>query len=66
MHFPPFFYEIEWNEFLKALKEYGYSGEMNLEVFAYLRRFPNELLPAVLTFAAQIGRELIRRFENDI
>ena len=39
---------------------------MNLEVFAYLWRFPNELLPAALTFAAQIGRELIRRFENDI
>ena len=56
--------EIDWDAFLRALKEAGYQGEMSLEIIHFMEKIPTDLFPAALTYAAQTGRYLIRRFEE--
>lgn len=63
LHILPFSTEgrIAWRPIIDALREIGYRGNFTLEAsIKVYRRYPNELLPAVLRFAAEIGRYFVR------
>lgn len=63
-HLVPYMGEICWDAFCKALKEAGYQGEMSLEIIHFMEKIPTELLSAALTYAAETGKYLIRKFEE--
>ena len=63
-HLVPYMGEIDWDAFIKALREVGYQGEMSLEIIHFMEKIPTDLIPAALAYAAQTGRYLIRRFEE--
>lgn len=63
-HMLPMLLKLNWNNILAALKNYDYQGPFNFEIFAFLDRFPKELLPQVLKLAEQTGRNLIARIPS--
>lgn len=62
VHLAPFLGRIDWQQTMKALKEIGYSGSMNLEVKC--NALPMELRESYAAYMAASGRYLIRLFEN--
>lgn len=58
-HTLPYTGDFDWEAITAALKECGYRGQMNLEIFSYLERFPDALIPEALAIAAKVGRHLI-------
>ena len=63
-HWIPFFGENDWDAILGALSEYGYDGEMNLEILHSYDNLPDELLLDCLKYTASVGRYLIKRFNE--
>ena len=57
-HVPPFHGGFDWEKIADSLKNYGYKGEINFEVFWYLSNYPKELIHSALTHVANIGRYL--------
>ena len=49
---------------MMSLKKTGYEGELTFEIVKYLQKFPPELIPDALKFAAVIGKHLISIYEN--
>ena len=60
-HVLPWMGLLDWNAIAKALREIGYTGDITLEVFHYLKRYEPEFLPEVLAFAAKTGRRLMQK-----
>ncbi len=58
-HMLPYTRDMNWDSICKALKDMGYKKDLTLEIFNFLKRFPNELLPEALAFACRTGRSLI-------
>lgn len=63
-HTLPYLANLNWNAIMTSLKKSGYTGDLTLEIVTYLKRFPNELIPDALKFAAVIGKYLISIYEN--
>ena len=63
-HWIPMFGDNDWNAIIKALRDYGYDGDMNLEVIHSYDNLPDELLLPCLKYTASVGRYLIERLEN--
>lgn len=62
VHLAPFLGSVPWAEIMKALKEIGYSGSMNLEVKC--NRLPEPLRAPYAAYMAASGRYLIDLFEK--
>ena len=62
LHILPFMGETDWEAHMALLKRQGYQGQMTFE-FVY-GRFPDALMPAFMTMAAQTGRYLIDLFDR--
>ena len=60
-HMLPFLCKVEWDEVLKALAEYGYDGNISLEITSFYSKFPTPLLPKALELAAQTADYLRSR-----
>ena len=58
-HLIPYAGKINWDGVTAALKKIGYSGEFTFEIFGYLDRLPDALIPDALKFAEKIGRYFI-------
>ena len=54
----------DWSAIIKALRDYGYDGDMNLEVIHSYDNLPDELLLPCLKYTASVGRYLIKHFEE--
>ncbi|MBR1931647.1 MAG: sugar phosphate isomerase/epimerase [Lachnospiraceae bacterium] len=55
----------EWDGFLRGLREIGYRGVLNFEVFRCMQAFPEELHPAVLKLLADMGGYFSRQILQD-
>lgn len=62
-HWLPFFGKLNWDEMTKALGEIGYRGDLTLEILHFLDRYPPEMQPEALRFAADTGKYLIKQIE---
>lgn len=60
-HMLPFLCKVEWEEVLKALAEYGYEGNISLEITSFYNKFPVKLLPKAVELAAQTADYLRSR-----
>lgn len=63
-HWIPYMGEIDWEDFLTALREYGYQGDFSLEIIHFMESVPPELLPAAHRYAAAVGQSLIGKFSD--
>lgn len=45
----------DWDGFLRGLKEIGYTGPLNFEIFAAIVKMPRPLIKPLLTLAKEIG-----------
>lgn len=63
-HALPYLQKQNWDAIVEALADIGYVGDFNLEVLLYTERFPDELVKPALCLAHDVGRYLVRKFEN--
>lgn len=55
---------IDWDAVTDSLARIGYDGEMTLEIFGSLSRYPSELTDEALRFAARIASRLAEMVEE--
>ncbi len=63
-HTLPYLMEMDWDSILKALGEIDYKGNFTYEAGCFFEGFPEDLLPACLRFAHDVGRSMIRKIEK--
>ena len=63
LHLLPYISQLRMDEFLAALKEYGYNGIFNLETNHFYKNIPVELLPSALRFAADTASYMAGKLE---
>ena len=63
-HWIPYQGIHNWDNIIKALAEYNFNGEMNLEVIHSFDNLPNELIAPALKYTATVGREMINKFNS--
>ena len=59
LHTLPYTGELNWEKIMSSLKKAEYDGDLTFEIFKYLEKFPETLMPEALTFAVAVGRYLI-------
>lgn len=59
MHVLPMTGGIRWLEIMETLKEIGYQGDFCYEVHNYCNRLPDQVIPAALRLAYEIGEYLM-------
>jgi sugar phosphate isomerase/epimerase len=64
IHILPYSGFVNWEEVLKALAGINYQGAFAFEIQHYLPNMPMELVPPAMKFSAELGRQLISRFEE--
>ena len=63
-HWIPYQGIQNWENITAALADYGYTGEMNMEVIHSFDNLPEELYFPLLCYTAQVGKVLVNKFEN--
>lgn len=63
-HWIPMFGNNDWDAIIRALADYGFDGDMNLEVIHSYDNLPDELLLPCLKYTASVGRYLIKRLKD--
>ncbi len=63
-HWIPFQGIHNWQKTIESLVNYGFNGDMNLEIIHSFDNLPLELYPALLEYVAKVGRYMIKEFEN--
>lgn len=60
-HNKPYTYgTMDWTEIIKALREIGYTGNLNFEVGGnYFNQYPDHLVPEALRHLAEIGKGML-------
>ncbi len=59
MHVMPFTGLTEWEPIMHALKDISYEGAFSLEAHNFIKKLPDQLVPAALNFSRQIGQYLL-------
>lgn len=62
MHVMPMTGTIEWQAIMKILKKIDYQGDFCYEVHNYMNRLPDEVVPAGLRLAYEIGEYLMSMY----
>lgn len=60
LHTLPYLGMLNWQAITESLKYAEYSGELTMEIFNFLGKFPNELIDKALQLAAEVGRKLAK------
>ena len=55
---------IDWEGFIKGLKEIDYEGALAFEIMNAITIIPPDLKPAALTYIAEIGKYFRSRIEE--
>ncbi len=63
-HFTPYMGVLDWDRFVKGLRDVGYRGGLSFETFVMLSCFDPELADDVMRLIASTGRLFARRIEE--
>ena len=63
-HIAPYMGILDWNRFVRALKEIEYRGDLSLETYNAVGQFPSETAPQLLKLMAAEGRLFAKRIEE--
>ena len=64
-HVLPYTSKMDWKSILKALADIDYKGNFTYEADAFLRPFPDSMLPACERFMHEVGRKMIEEIESN-
>ena len=62
-HTLPFYGNIDWESVMEAFAKIDYTGNLNYEAGAFVKKVPIELRQESADYMAKIGKHLIDRFE---
>lgn len=65
-HALPYLQRQDWDAIMQALAKVGYEGDFNLEILLYTERFPDTLVTSALRLAADVGRYLINKYNENV
>ena len=60
----PFMGGVDWIATMKALKKAGYTGDLAFEAPRLIKAVPDELVESILRYLADLGRFLIKTFDE--
>lgn len=63
-HTLPYTRNMDWDSILKALGEVDYKGNFTYEADYFMKRFPDDLLPACQKFMHDVGRSMMSKIES--
>lgn len=63
-HTLPYTSEMDWNDILHALGEIDYKGNFTYESDYFLKKFPDDLMPACEKFMHDVGRSMMNKIEE--
>lgn len=63
-HTLPYTMKMDWDSILKALADVDYKGNFTYEADYFMKRFPDDLLPACSKFMHEVGRSMISKIES--
>lgn len=63
-HTIPYLMNMNWDSIFEALGEINYSGNFTYEADNFMRKFPDETLPACSKFMCEIGRYMMSEIER--
>ena len=63
-HTLPYLMKMDWDSILKALGEINYKGHFTYEAANFVSGFPEDLIPACMRFAHDVGRSMMRKVEK--
>ena len=63
-HWIPYQGVHNWDNVMKALAEYGYEGNLDMEIIHAYDALPDELMLPALEYTAKVGRYLADKFES--
>ena len=63
-HTLPYLSAMDWDDILRALGEIDYKGHFTYEADYFLKKFPDDLLPACIKFMHDVGRSMINKIEG--
>ncbi len=63
-HTLPYTMNMDWDSILKALGEVDYKGNFTYEADYFMKRFPDDLLPACQRFMHDVGRSMMAKIES--
>ena len=63
-HTLPYTGVLNWKAIMTSLKAAGYTGDLTFEITKYLGKFPKEIFPDVLRFAAIVGKHLVSIYDK--
>ncbi|MBQ1263183.1 MAG: sugar phosphate isomerase/epimerase [Oscillospiraceae bacterium] len=55
--------KINWDAFMKALKETGYDGTFSFEADCFMQKFPKELYEDASRFMAKVARFMVNEYQ---
>lgn len=58
-HILPYTGELNWEAIMESLKKAEYDGDLTFEIIKFLDKFPDDLLPEAMSFAAFVGKHLV-------
>ena len=58
-HILPYTGELNWEAIMESLKKAEYDGDLTFEITKFLDKFPDDLLPEAMSFAAFVGKHLV-------
>lgn len=63
-HWLPYQGVIDWDKTLKALKDYGFNGAINLEAIHCFDKIENDLMYDAFVYAGKIGKYMVDKYEK--
>ncbi len=64
VHTLPYLGKIRWDEVMNALCEIGYDGTFTFELFGFINKFEDALIPDALRLIEAVGRKMIATIEK--
>ncbi|MBP9988891.1 MAG: sugar phosphate isomerase/epimerase [Ruminococcus sp.] len=63
-HYPPFMFDLDWDEITQALADIDYAGDFTFEADNIFAKIPVEVIPSAMKFLYEIGRSLVKMIEE--
>lgn len=63
-HYPPFMFDLDWEEITQALADINYAGDFTFEADNIFIKIPESVIPSAMKFLYEIGRALCKMVED--
>ena len=64
LHYPPFMFDLNWDDIAKALAEIDYNGYITLESDCVYDQMPLDIVPYMAKYMCEAAKKLGRMVED--